>query len=110
MPPRHNHGLSGGEFDTVTMCMYVDDEKVCELKSLLFKWSRKTVAKKHELQSILGKLLWVSKTVRFSRVFVSRIICEIRKLSSQSAKTTLSTEIRKDFYGGKNTLRISLEL
>ena len=87
----------GVKFDTITMCMYVEDDKVCELRSLLFKWSRKTVAKKHELQSILGKLLWVSKTVRFSRVFVSRIICEVRKLSSQSSKTTLSKELRKDF-------------
>ena len=54
-------------------------------------------AKKSELQSILGKLLWVSKTVRFSRVFVSRIIAEIRKLDRQFEKTTLSREIRKDF-------------
>ena len=35
--------------------------------------------------------------MRFSRVFVSRIICEIRKLTSQHAKTTLSRDIRKDF-------------
>ena len=96
-PPSTTMVYLGVKFDTVTMCMYVEDEKVLELKSLLFKWSRKTVVKKHELQSILGKLLWVSKTVRFSRVFVSRIICEIRKLQSQSSKTTLSTELRKDF-------------
>ena len=77
--------------------MLVDDDKIVELKSLLTSWSRKTVARKGELQSNLGKLLWVSKTVRFSRVFVSRIISEIRKLPSQSSKTTLSRELRKDF-------------
>ena len=73
---------------------------VCMLtvtKSELEKWSRKTVAKKSDLQSILGKLLWVSRTVRFSRVFVCRIIAEVRKLTKQSEKTTLSREIRKDF-------------
>ena len=96
-PPSTTMVYLGVKFDTVTMSMYVEDEKVIELKSELVKWSRKTVAKKHELQSILGKLLWVSKTVRFSRVFVSRIISELRKLPSQSAKTTLSNEIRKDF-------------
>ena len=34
---------------------------------------------------------------RFSRIFVSRIIAETRKLTKQSDKTTLSREIRKDF-------------
>ena len=33
----------------------------------------------------------------FSRIFVARIIAEVRKLSKQSDKTVLSTEIRKDF-------------
>ena len=87
----------GVSFNTVDMCMHVDSDKVVELKSELEKWSRKTVAKKSDLQSILGKLLWVSRTVRFSRVFVCRIIAEVRKLTKQSEKTTLSREIRKDF-------------
>ena len=55
------------------------------------------MAKKCELQSILGKLLWVSRTVRFSRIFVSRIIAEVRKLQKQSEKVTLSYDIKKDF-------------
>ena len=96
-PPSQSMVYLGVKFDTMAMCMYVDDDKVAELKFELAKWSKKSVAKKGELQSILGKLLWVSKTVRFSRVFVSRIICEIRKLSTQSAKTTLSYDVRKDF-------------
>ena len=87
----------GVSFNTIDMCMHVDSDKVVELKSELEKWSRKTVAKKSDLQSILGKLLWVSRTVRFSRVFVCRIIAEVRKLTKQSEKTTLSREIRKDF-------------
>ena len=35
--------------------------------------------------------------MRYSLVFVSRIISELRKLPSQSSKTTLSREIMKDF-------------
>ena len=64
--PSTNMTYLGVKFDTVNMCLHVDDEKIVELKTLLSKWSLKTVAKKHELQSILGKLIWVSKTVRFS--------------------------------------------
>ena len=49
------------------------------------------------MQCILGKLLLVSRTVRLSRVFASRIIAEVRKLEKQSEKTTSSPDIRKDF-------------
>ena len=96
-PPDTTMVYLGVKFDTINMAMYVDDEKIAELKLVLSLWCRKTVAKKQELQSILGKLLWVSRCVRFSRIFVSRIIAEIRKLPRQSAKTTLSLEIKKDF-------------
>ena len=96
-PPAQIMTYLGVSFNTIDMCMHVDSDKIVEVKSELTKWSRKTVATKSELQSILGKLLWVSKCVRFSRVFVCRIIAEFRKLQKQSEKTTLSREIRKDF-------------
>ena len=96
-PPAKIMTYLGVSFNTVDMCMHVDPDKIVELKSELIKWSRKTVAKISELQSILGKLLWVCKAVRFSRVFVCRIIAEVRKLKKQSEKTTLSKDIRKDF-------------
>ena len=96
----------GVKFNTIDMCMYVDDEKVAELKIELSKWLHKTVASKSDLQSILGKLLWVIKTVRFSRVFVSRIIAEVRKLPKQSSKTKLSLEIRKDFLWWDSYLKV----
>ena len=86
-PPCTRMTYLGVLFDTSDMKMYVDGEKVIELKAELVNWSKKSVAKKCDLQSILGKLLWVSRTVRFSRIFVARIISEIRKLSKQSEKS-----------------------
>ena len=77
--------------------MTVNDTKCVEIKSDLKKWLKKTVATKSELQSILGKLLWVSKAVKFSRCFVLRIISEMKKLKFQSQKITLSSEVQKDF-------------
>ena len=105
-PPSTVMVYLGVKFDSNTMSMYVEDDKVIELNNELIKWSRKTTAKKSELQSILGKLLWVSKCVRNSRVFVSRIIAEVRKLPSQSSKTTLSSEIRKDFLWWKQFIEV----
>ena len=86
----------GIEFDTVKLEMSVNLSKCAELRLELDRWHRKTVANKSEIQSILGKLLWISRAVKFSRCFVSRIIAEVRKLSSQKQKTTLSHDIRSD--------------
>ena len=96
-PPATSMTYLGVGFNTIDMCLHVDKDKIVELKFELTNWARKTVAKKCELQSILGKLLWVSRAVRFSRIFVSRIIAEVRKLSKQTEKTTLSRDIKKDF-------------
>ena len=96
-PPSKRMTYLGVLFDTDNMAIYVDEDKVTELKSELAKWGCKSVTRKRDLQSILGKLLWVSKAVRNSRIFVGRIIAVIRSLKFQSSKTTLSNEIKKDF-------------
>ena len=87
----------GVEFDTIDMSMKIDDKKLQEITALTKKWSRKTVATKEELQSILGKVLWVSKVVRFSRCFVSRIIALLKGLRTQKQKVTLTENVKKDF-------------
>ena len=87
----------GVEFDSNAMSMRVDEDKRQEITTLAKKWARKTVATKQELQSVLGKLMWVSKVVRFSRCFVARIIATLKGLKFQKQKITLSEAIRKDF-------------
>ena len=58
------------------------------------------------MQSILGKLIWISKGVRFSRIFVSRIIAALKTLKSQKQKIKMSREIRKDFLWWTNFLDV----
>ena len=96
-PPSTIMKFLGVEFNTITMSMRIDIEKLKEITTLSKIWARKTVATKQELQSILGKLMWVSKVVRFSRCFVARIISILKGLRSQKQKITLSQETRKDF-------------
>ena len=86
----------GVEYDTVKMEMRIGQEKCKELRLELKTWYRRTVATKQELQSILGKLMWVSRAVRHSRAFINRIIAEIKQLTAQKQKITLSSDIRKD--------------
>ena len=87
----------GIEFDSNLMCMQVDEGKRKEVTALVQMWAKKTVATKQEIQSILGKLMWVSRVVRYSRCFVGRIIAILKGLRSQKQKVTLSVEIKKDF-------------
>ena len=70
-PPSTTMTYLGALFNTEDMCMYVDPDKMNELKIEIKQWLRKTTGKKSDLQSILGKLLWVSRTIRFSRIFVA---------------------------------------
>ena len=93
-PPSNVMTYLGVCFNTIDMCLYVDKEKLVEIKAEIKVWLKRSVAKKSELQSILGKLLWISKAVRFSRIFVSRIITEINKLEICLSKN-LSPKNRK---------------
>ena len=96
-PPSTTMKFLGVEFDTLNMCMRVDESKRIEIQTLSVLWSRKTVATKQELQSILGKLIWISKVVRYGRCFVSRIISLLKTLKHQKQKTTLPDSVKKDF-------------
>ena len=60
----------GVEFDTRSMIMRVPAEKVQEIRSLLDVWERKKKTTKKSLQQLLGHLFWISRCVRFSRVFM----------------------------------------
>ena len=82
--------------------MSFEQTKCFEIRTELNRWIRKTVATKTDLQSILGKLLWVSRAIKYSRCFVMRIIGEIKKLKFQKQKITLSQDIRKDFLWWMN--------
>ena len=90
----------GVEFDTVQMCMRVGKEKRCEVKTTV-KWFRRTVATKEELQSLQGQLMWVSKVVRFSRCFVTKVIAEQKTLKTQKQKKKLSNDLKKDLLWWK---------
>ena len=70
----------GVEFDSLSMTMSVPPDKVQELRNELSIWLKKSKASKKSLQSILGKLFWVSRCVRFSRGFMGRLLCHLRAI------------------------------
>ena len=88
----------GVHFDSVKMTMSVPQEKLQELRSDLEIWGRKTTAVRRDLQSILGKLFWVSRVVQHSRTFMGRLLQQLRDMKDipSHKKVPLSGESRKD--------------
>ena len=64
----------GVNFDTVRLEMSIPPAKLSEVQEEVSLWQRKTKTTKKTLQQLLGKLMWVSKCVRFSRPFMGRLL------------------------------------
>ena len=96
--PRKQMVYLGVMFDTVSMEMRVPPDKLEEIKSEIKVWARKTMITKKNLQSLLGKLFWVSKVVKYARAFMGRLLQQLRMManSKDHFKVKLSDESRKD--------------
>ena len=106
-PPSTKMVFLGVLFDTIQMTMSVPAEKIQELRVELDHWVKKTTAVRRDLQSILGKLFWVSRMVRHSRPFMSRLLQQLRDLKdiADTKRMPLSQEAKKDLIWWSTYLR-----
>jgi hypothetical protein len=88
----------GVHFDSVKMTMSVPHEKLQELRSDLEVWGRRTTTVRKDMQSILGKLFWVSRVVQHSRPFMGRLLQQLRGMKDVpgNKRVPLSEDCRKD--------------
>ena len=59
-------------------------------------WFLKSKATKRDLQSLIGKLVFISKCVFASRIFICRMLESLRTLKAQHHRFKLSAEFKKD--------------
>ena len=78
VPPATRAVMLGILFDTVRMTMEVTVERILETEALTLSWEVKMWATKKDVQQLVGKLIFVSKCVRQSRVFLNRILNFLR--------------------------------
>ena len=96
----------GVQLDTNNFTLSVNTEHLCEIDTLLDRWFTKRTATKSTVQSLVGKLVFVSKCVRQSRVFIARILALLGKLKHNHHHANLTSEFHKDlvwwrrFLGG----------
>ena len=73
-PPSVVQTVLGVVIDTNNMTISVTTERLDEIQNLLVKWRKKRVCRKKDLQSLIGKLCFVCKCVRQSRIFLNRLL------------------------------------
>ena len=97
----------GVTFNTITMTMSVPPEKIQELREELSLWVKRKTASKKSIQSLLGKLFWVSRCVRFSRGFMGRLLGHLREIhdSPDNKKLKLPEFCQEDIKWWSRYLR-----
>lgn len=84
--PSTNMVCLGIMVNTDDMTFSVPQERVLELRNELSKWLEKSFYSRRQLQSLLGKLVFVSACVRPGRVFMSRLLNCLRDMKTTSGK------------------------
>ncbi|CAH3140934.1 unnamed protein product [Pocillopora meandrina] len=93
------------ELNTDALTLSVSPGRLCELEQLLEQWIHKRTAAKAALQSLVGKLIFISKCVRQSRIFIARILILLRKGLFNHHHVNLTAESRKDIAWWRRFLR-----
>ena len=78
-------------FDSGKLTFEVTAERILEISLLVESWFRKKKASLKELQSLLGKLHFISACVRPGRIFVSRLLIIVRLRCWRSFSCFLTT-------------------
>ena len=97
----------GVNFDTLRLEMSVPHDKLAEVCEEVSLWEKKSTATKRTLQQLLGKLMWVSKCVRFSRPFMGRLLGQLKTMHHLpcNKKTKLSDSCKLDIKWWARFLR-----
>ena len=84
----------GNLLDTVSMTIEVTPERIAELEELFIIWEKKTTFSKKQLQSLIGKLSFITNCVRASRVFMCRLLQQLRNCRENG--NPIQSELLKD--------------
>ena len=95
-PPSTHTTWLGIEFHTDSLMVLMPEAKIRNILDILkTEWLHKTYATRRQLQRILGKLLYLSQTVKPARLFVSRMLETLRSATTQS-RVKLSLDFKRD--------------
>jgi hypothetical protein len=79
-PPNTKMIFVGILFDAKNLTISIDEQRLAEISQLVLDWLTKQVCNKNNLQSLLGKLNFVSQCVRPGRIFVNILLNWLREI------------------------------
>lgn len=95
LPPCQQIEWLGFQVDTVNMTISIPQPKLDQVVNECSKWACKKRANKKMIQSILGKLIYVSACISQGRKFVSRILQTLRAMGDKNW-TWINQDFRRD--------------
>ena len=95
-PPSTRMPFLGLVYDTVKMSIEVPQDKLDSVTSLVRRWLSTPSATKTELQSLIGKLVFVCACVSPGRIFMQRMLNELRMLTHKQQRFHPSREMLAD--------------
>ena len=95
LPPSTKASYLGVVIDTEEFTISVPENKLIEIKQLCDLWCTKRVCNKRDLQSLLGRLLYITKCVKASRPFLNRML-EILRQTDKQSKINLDEAFLRD--------------
>ena len=94
-PPSTTQIVLGVLINTIDGTVSVPPDRMEEIITLVTEWQDKKKSSKVELQSLIGKLQYVTKCVLQSRVFLNRLLESLRSMKGKKF-IWLSDSFRKD--------------
>ena len=91
----------GIELDSMSMQIRLPDEKLCNLKTLIAKWSWKSSATKKEVQSLVGHFQHAATVVKPGRTFLRHLIDLAASVKAQHHRVHLRSRAMSDMHWWK---------
>ena len=79
------------------MLFEVPADRLSDLKTELLQWTQFSTFTRHQLQSLLGKLSFVTAYVQPGRIFMSRLLNRLRSLPSEPSRYPVTSDMLSDF-------------
>ena len=95
MTPTTQLEFLGLLFDTVTLTITIPRARLQEILDEAGRWTQKTTAQRHEVQSLAGELNFVSTCVLPARKFMGRILAALRAADERGV-VEITPQFKKD--------------
>ena len=82
--------------DSISLTMYIEQEKYDDIKMILREWRERKKCTKQEIESLVGKLSFASKVVQPGRLFLRRLINLGTKVKKSHHYIAMNEEARAD--------------